>query len=312
MKNELRNCMRIGIVQFMAYPSTMAGSGPILESIDELVRDDFFDVVELTHIEDPSIRKEAAERIHTAGMQIAYGSQPLVLMKKLNPHSRDESLRKKSLDILLTGLEEAVEMGAVGFATMSGPDPGEKYRNDESKIFMESLGQICERARQLNLELRVAIESFDRVPFGKNCLTGPTNEAVELIKSVREQYPKFGFMLDLSHLPLLGETPEEAVPIAAPVLVHAHIGNCVMRDSGNPYYGDNHPPFGYGSGENGLDELIRYLRCLRDVGFLNAQNPPIVTAEVKPLNNSRIPATLGNIKRTMNRAIEKLEESNSR
>jgi sugar phosphate isomerase/epimerase len=310
MKNELRNCMRIGIVQFMAYPSTLVGSGPILESIDELARDDFFDVVELTHIEDSSIRKEAAHRIRVAGMDLAFGSQPLVLSKKLNLHSRDEALRRRSLETILAALEEAVEMGAVGFATMSGPDPGEPHRKEETSIFIDSLDRICERAKHLHPDLRVVVESFDRAPFGKNCLTGPTSEAVELAQTVQERHSNFGLMLDLSHLPLLGETSEEAVPIAAPVLAHAHIGNCVMRDSANPYYGDNHPPFGYEGGENGLDELTRYLRCLRDVGFLNEENPPIVTAEVKPLNNSLIPATLGNIKRFINRAIEKLRECN--
>ncbi len=131
MKQISRNSMRIGIVHFMAYPSTMSGSGPILSSIDELIRDEFFDVVELTHIEDPAIRKEAALRIHMAGMDIAFGSQPLVLGKKLNLHSREEALRKKSLDIILHALEEATELGAVGFATMSGPDPGESFRKEE-------------------------------------------------------------------------------------------------------------------------------------------------------------------------------------
>lgn len=302
--------MRIGIVQCMAYPSTAAGAGPILESIDELARDDFFDVVELTHMEDSSIRKEAAHRIHMAGMDLAYGSQPIVLSKKLNLHSRDEALRRRSLETILSSLEEAVEMGAVGFATMSGPDPGEQARKEETDIFADSLDRICERAKHLNPDLRVVVESFDRAPFGKNCLTGPTSEAADLVQTVQERHSNFGLMLDLSHLPLLGETPEEAIPVAAPALAHAHIGNCVMRDSANPYYGDNHPPFGYSGGENGLDELVRYLRCLRDVGFLNAETPPIVTAEVKPLNNSLIPAVLGNIKRCLNRALVKLNESN--
>ena len=97
MDSNLRNMMRVGIVQFMAYPACMGGNGPILESIDDLAADAFYDVVEVTHIEDASLRKEAAHRIHTGGMELAFGSQPQILGRQLNLHSRDTDLRKKSL-----------------------------------------------------------------------------------------------------------------------------------------------------------------------------------------------------------------------
>jgi len=302
-----RNQMRIGIVHFMAYPSTMSGMGPILESIDELIRDEFFDVLEITHIDDASIRREAARRIRTAGMDLAFGAQPIILGRKLNLHSRDMALRQHSLDTIFSALEEAAEMGAAGFAVMSGPDPGEANRAEETKWFAESLCRICERAHQLNPAMNVALETFDRAPFGKNCLAGPTREAVDFLQPIRHQFPRLGLMLDLSHLPMLNETPEEAIPVAGSLLIHAHVGNCAMRDSANPYYGDNHPPFGYEGGENGLDDLVRFLKCLAEIGFLNEENPPIVTAEVKPLQNELIPAILGNVKRNLNRALMRLQ-----
>lgn len=307
MPKTIRNAMRTGIVQFMAYPTTMSGNGPVLESIDELVADDFFDAIEVTHIEGASIRKEVAKRVRVAGMDLAFGTQPMVLSRKLNLHSREAGERQKSLDTIVSALEEAVEMGAVGFATMSGPDPGESHRGEETKLFADSLRSICQRAAELKPDMNVVVESFDRVPFGKNCLVGPTKEAVELIQTVRRDYPRFGLMLDLSHLPLLGETSEESIPLAAPVLLHSHVGNCVMRDSENPYYGDNHPPFDYEGSENGVNELIGYLIQLHKVGYLSWEKPPIVTTEAKPLSDGMRPAMMGNLKRTMNRAIARID-----
>jgi sugar phosphate isomerase/epimerase len=306
MQTDLRDAMRVGIVHFMAYPSTGSGSGPILESLNELAADDYFDVVEVTHIEDPAVRKQAADLLQVAGMDIAFGSQPLVLGQKLNLHSRNREERDRALRVILGALEEAVEIGAVGFATMSGPIPPQEYRREETELFIDSLDRICERARQLKPDLGIVVETFDNVPFGKNCLVGPTAEAIALAEEVQQRYDNFGIMLDLSHLPMLGEKPAEALPLAAKVLRHAHIGNCVISNPNNPYYGDNHPPFGYPDSENGLEELIEYLRVLREIGYLNARKPPIVTIEVKPLNDAERHACLGNVKRNLNRALRRL------
>ncbi|MGI6456553.1 MAG: sugar phosphate isomerase/epimerase family protein [bacterium] len=306
MSNDLRNSMRVGIVHFMLYPATSSGNGPILETIREIAQDEFFDVIELTHIEDSALRKKATEIVSEAGLQLAYATQPLVLGQKLNLHSRDSEERQKALRVMFSGLEEAVEMEAVGFATMSGTIPAQDAIEEETKLFIDSLNQICKRGQELNPAMNIVVETFDNVPFGKNCLVGPTAEAVKLAREVQKDYPNFGLMLDLSHLPLLEESSTTAIQTAAPVLRHAHIGNCVMTNPENPYYGDNHPPFGYPDSENDLEELIEYLLALRDVGFLNDQNPPIVTIEAKPLNDEMRPAVIGNIKRTLNRAIRRI------
>ncbi len=306
MVKDLRGSMRVGIVHFMAYPSTMSGEGPILESIDELVCDDFFDVLEVAHIEDKSVRQEAAFRIHVAGMDIAFACQPIILGGKLNLNSREADERRKAVNRILECLEEAVEIGSAGFAVMSGPDPGEVHREEETKLLIDSLRKICSRAHELNPEMNVVVENFDRVPFGKNCLLGPTRESVKVVEQIQRDYARFGLMLDLSHLPLLDETPEHAVSLAAPVLLHAHVGNCVMKNDANPYYGDNHPPFNYEDGENSEVDLVRYLKSLDDSGFLNSDDPPIVSIEVKPLNDRMRAAAFGNVKRVMNRAISKL------
>jgi hypothetical protein len=78
-----RNQMRIGIVHFMAYPSTMSGTGPILESIDELIRDEFFDVLEITHIDEIDPPRSGPPKPYR-GYGLAYGAQPITWDCQLN------------------------------------------------------------------------------------------------------------------------------------------------------------------------------------------------------------------------------------
>ena len=88
--------------------------------------------------------------------------------------------------------------------------------------------------------------------------------------------------MDLSHLPLLRETVEQAILPVKDYIVHAHIGNAVVKDPALPAYGDAHPRFGFPNSENDVEQLVSFLRVLKEIGFLTAKNPPIVSFEVKP------------------------------
>ena len=144
--------------------------------------------------------------------------------------------------------------------------------------------------------MNIVLETFDRVPFGKNCLVGPNALAVEVSSRVRREYPNFGLMLDLSHFPLQGETSEYALRIARDHLVHAHIGNCVMRNPNHPAYGDNHPRFGCEDGENDIPEAVEFLSELLDIGFLDPEKRPILSFEVSPMEGESAEIVIANAK----------------
>jgi sugar phosphate isomerase/epimerase len=109
-------------------------------------------------------------------------------------------------------------------------------------------------------------------------------------------------MLDLSHFPLQHETPRDALYAARDHLVHAHMGNCMMRDPGLAGYGDQHPRFGIPGGENGVPQLAEYLRVLREIGYLNEKNPQILSFEVKPLGDETSGIVIANAKRALREA----------
>ncbi len=90
-------------------------------------------------------------------------------------------------------------------------------------------------------------------------------------------------MIDLSHIPLQHERPAETVRNTSAHIVHAHMGNCVMRDPGHVAYGDEHPRFGCQGGENGADELTEYLQALLDTGYLHHGGAQVLSFEVKPM-----------------------------
>jgi len=52
---------------------------------------------------------------------------------------------------------------------------------------------------------------------------------------------------------MLRVTTEEAILPIKDYIVHAHMGNCVIKDPKLPAYGDLHPRFGFPDSENDVD-----------------------------------------------------------
>lgn len=300
MQESMYKFMKVGLIHFMAYPQVMKGEGPILETLQKIAEDDFFTAVEVSWIKDAKVREKAKKLLEVSHLTVAYGAQPRLLVKKLNLNSLDEAERKEAVNEVKAGVDEAYEIGAKGLVFLSGKDPGEGERAKASKLLISSIKEICEYAKSKG-ELRIVLEIFDR-EIDKKCLIGPANEAKMVAEEVRKEFDNFGLMVDLSHLPLLNETPTQAIMPVKDYLVHAHIGNCILRDEKHPAYGDQHPRFGIKGGENDVKELTVFLKVLLDIGFLNRQNPPIVSFEVKPLADESSEVVIANAKRVLREA----------
>ena len=57
MNESMYKYFKPGIIHFMAYPSTIRGEGPILETIKKIACDEYFTAIEVTWIKDDEIRK---------------------------------------------------------------------------------------------------------------------------------------------------------------------------------------------------------------------------------------------------------------
>jgi sugar phosphate isomerase/epimerase len=299
MKESLSKYMKVGLIHFMAYPTTMKGEGPIVETVKKVAADSYFQAIEISWIKDAAVRAQVRKMLEISRLTVAYGGSPRLLTADLNINDTDEVGRLKAVATLKAGIDEAYELNAVGFSFLSGRY--EAGRQEEAyRALVKSTKELCAYAAAKG-QLRLAHEIFD-YDVDKKSLIGPAALAQRYAEEIRKEFNNFGLMVDLSHIPLLHETVAESVIPVKDYLIHAHMGNCVLKDPSLPAYGDAHPRFGFPNGENDVDQLVEYLRVLLQVGFLNPENPPIVSFEVKPWGDEDSDLVVANAKRTLDLA----------
>lgn len=273
--------MRLGIVHFKAFPEVEFGQGSMVDTLKKIAEDDFFTAVEIGPSRDVRIRNQVRQILDVSHLTVCYATQPTILGNKLNPNALDPAERARALGALKNCVDEAYDVGASYVRLMSGKDPGDAKREEAKKVFKDTLRQVLDYAKQEG-DMRFTLKVFDR-SIDKCSLIGPFAEAAEIARELCPEYPNLGLLADLSHFPLLGERPEDAIPLVKQFPLHFHLGNCVMRDRRHPAYGDLQPRFGIPGGEIDVAEVRNYFRLLLDLGLLNPQDPPVVSCEVRPL-----------------------------
>ncbi len=300
MRQNLHDWMRVGIVQFMIYPDCISGDGPIAETTRSIIDRNFFDFVELGPINDPGMRKETIALCRQARVEIAYDGQPLTLLPGLDLEAEESSARQKAIDAMKRGIDEAAEMDSKTCGVMSG-----KYWPRDLDVpaaldrLAASLVELCVYAEPMGITL--CLENFDQHPYSKDCLVGPTPMAASLAQTVKSETANFGLLPDLSHTPIIPETPRFMVENANPHIVRTQIGNG-SNDPYSAYYGDDHPYFGAAGTQVGIPQLTEFLQALVDVGFLSLQHPGLVGFEIKPKPGEDPVAIMAGSERALNEA----------
>lgn len=299
MQEPWSRYLQLGIVHFMAYPAVMKGDGPYVETLREIAADPFFTAVEVGWVHDAEQRAAAARLLAEAHLAVGFGAQSALLTTKSDLNAADEGARRSALALVKGCVDQAVDLGARRLAVLSGPYPGPAGEGAAVDRLVESLSEISDYARGRGIG--ITLETFDRT-IEKKALAGPTPLCVAISERVRRRYPEFGLMLDLSHLPLLGERTRDALICARDHLVHAHIGNCAMRDRAHAAYGDVHPRFGLPGGENDTPEVLEFLRVLFEIGYLGGpaagtERRPFLSFEVKPLPGEAAATVVAGTKR---------------
>lgn len=281
MKASVQDYMKAGVIHFMAYPQTMGGDGPCFDTMAEIVYDDFFDCIEITRVNDAEEAARVKDLLASSGMAVGFGAQPIALRGGLNMNSFDEEERRKAIDALKGAVDQAYYFGAKKLGFISGKKPAE--RQDEAlQLLADSIIEIGQYAKSKG-DLVLSLETFDD-DTDKKALLGTNRLAVELSRVVRKHLPDFGLMIDLSHLPMQGETIREALTVAEEHINHAHIGTCVISDPSDPLYGDKHPRFLHPKSECRVPEVRAFLAGLLDIGYLreDAAERNIVSMEIQP------------------------------
>src|SRR5262245_58501279 len=280
--------MDFGVVHALAYPECRMSEGPVIETLQEIVADVCFGAVEIAPIKDPAVRRQARELLLVASLQVVYLPILPILLEDLGLGSPDTDLRRAAQARLRALLDEAIDFDAPLAMIMAPADPGSAQREATMERLVEDLRELCDYAdaRAQRRRLHLTLENFDR-DIEKRRLIGPTAEAAALAAAIERE--NFGLTIDLSHLPLIGETPAEALRAAGPHLIHAHIGNCVIDHPQSPLYGDFHPRFGHPEGCNDLPQVVEFLRELHAVGYWELarrrlNTTPILSIEVRQID----------------------------
>jgi sugar phosphate isomerase/epimerase len=299
MTESIHKYAKLGLIHFMAYPTTIKGAGPIEETIRKIAVDDYFDAIEITWIKDSDTRKRVKKMLDSSHLAVAYGAQPRLLTTGQNINDLDEEKRRQAVDNLKEGIDEAYEMGAVGLGFLSG-----KYNEDTKeeayKALVKSTKEICRYAKSKG-DLKIAHEVFD-YDIDKCSLVGPVDLAKRYAEEICKEFTNFGLLVDLSHLPIIRESARESLIPIKDYIIHAHMGNCMIKDKNDPAYGDAHPRFGYPGGENDVNELVEYLKVLIEIGYLDPKNRRILSFEVKPVGDEDADIVVANAKRVLNLA----------
>ena len=308
MNEPWRQHMQVGLVHFMAYPN-LPTEADLLASIEALCRDDFFDVLELKPTNSATHAKIKA-LTDQAGVRVGIAAQPLLLGGKLSLNDPEEAGRRAAIDTVKRSIDAAYEFDSPLCAVLSGPDPGEAQREAGLELLAQSLVECCRYAQGQahDFVVWVTLETFDHT-IDKRCLVGPSKLARALGERVRSEVDNFGLTIDLSHLPLLGESPSECLEEVIEYLIHVHAGNCAMQDPSHAAYGDLHPRFGLPGTENDVPQLKEFLESLVYSGYFKAPVPtekPVFSFEVKPLSGECSELILAGTKRTFRRAWAEL------
>ena len=306
MNQPIDRFLRLGLLHFMAYP-VGDGRGPILETLERTVGDPDFEIVEVGWIRDPGVRAEARSLLDASGVEVKYAAHPRLLSHGLDLNAADEAARRRAVREMHEAIDEALALGASEVAFLSGPHPGDADEQSALDRLVQSIDEIAGRAATDGV--RLAREVFDR-NIDKRRLVGPAAVASDVARRVRERHPTFGLIVDLSHTPLLWETPAEALWPVREFLVHVHIGNCVRDDPAHVAFGDTHPRLGYPGGVNGPAEVAEFLATLFDVGYLDADGlrRASLSFEVKPVGNERPDLVVAASKRALREAWWRLPD----
>ena len=129
----------------------------------------------------------------------------------------------------------------------------------------------------------LTLEPTDR-DIDKHFLYGSMTETCETIRNIRASgMENMAILLDMAHIPIMHETLESASTIGGDLLEHIHLGNCIIKNKKNPFYGDKHPCWGCEDGEFDENDGLTFLKLLFKAGYFTRGNDRTVSFEMRPL-----------------------------
>lgn len=300
MRESIHKYFKVGTILWMSYPPAQYD---YIDSLKRVLKDDYFDAIEITQIKDDNLRAQAKELLEQSHITVCYGAQPRLLSTGLNPNDIDEEGRKKAEATLIEAVDEAHYLGAKGIAFLAGKWQ-EETKDEAYNQLLKTTVNVCKYAAEKGMVVNLEVFDYD---MDKAALIGPAPYAAEFAADVRKSCSNFGLLVDLSHIPTTYETISDVIRTLRPYITHLHIGNAVVKP-GCDAYGDLHPRFGFPNSANDTPELLEFFKVLKEEGFFRPENPYVLSLEVTPRPGEDADIILANTKRVINRAWALLDD----
>jgi hypothetical protein len=273
-----RECLRIGINHHLLHAGGCDDPGRHAATLLPLLADPRFEVVDLWIPAEAACAAREVAACRDSGKQIVYNIGGRKGRPSPQPAALDGAVWQRSLDFYREELDRALAAGAVKVVTNSGADqPAAREAAREQLVRFYQV--IC---RHVPPTVTILIEPTDRT-LDKRKLIGPSAEAAALCRRLRaEGCTNFASMIDMGHVPLLGETLPQAFQDSAGCLGHIHLGNCILRSPHHPLFGDKHVPWGIAEGEYGTAAVAELLRLGQADGYFGSASRGTVSFEMRP------------------------------
>lgn len=271
----LKNHLDIGIVHGAIFPEVIMGEGPIIETLEYLIEDNYFDRIEIGHINDDKIREKVHDMFITSGIKSTFLAQPFIFQNDLDLNSFNKKKRRNSIEEIKLLLQQAHLIGSDALALASGPMVDYNIKIAK-KLLEESIVELSEVAYDLGLKIYLEIYDYD---VDKKRLIGKTKDALEIVSNIQKHHKNFNLMVDLSHFPLINETIEESILPLQDKIGYVHVGNCIKKP-GHKLYGDKHPYIGHIDGENDINSVVQLFTMLNKVKYLQPEHKASISVEI--------------------------------
>ncbi len=287
------------IILSEAYYPYLGTTGLIADAITQIVDEGFYGGVEIPRISDPPERSRISHVIQENDLILLQWLTLWLSTTEFSLSSLDESLRRRTVQQIKEQMEFAAECSVQTIGVASGTDPGPDLRGEATNAFFDSLCELAAAGQAYGL--RVVFEPMDRGQH-KDGLIGPTDEAVALMRRVREEFCNVALCWDTGHILLNGEDLQASLNASQPFIANIHFSNAVL-DRDHPDFGDRHLPIGP-PGVLTVDKIAQVLRSIIDSEVL-AGNPPCVAIEIRTTPDADPLATWQLSKQTLQQAWNK-------
>jgi len=276
---DYRDYVRLGLNHHLLYADRASDPAGHEQSLMTLLGDDRLEILDMWIPEASPIREREIRAVLDSGKTVYYNVGTREGKEAAHPATLNAEKRAYSLDFYRKELDRAVAVRAVKVITNSGPDVPE----DRAAAMDALVGFYVEICRYVPGDMIIMVEPTDR-ETSKRKFIGPSREAADLVRRVHARGCRnFASMVDMGHLPLMGETIEQGMTDTAGFIGHIHLGNCILKDKKHPMFGDKHVAWGIAGGEYDLDDVAELLALGLKMGYFSKGSRGSVSIEMRPI-----------------------------